>query len=158
MNSKRYWSSMRRISLLERGMVLAGPLLQRGPISIRKQRCAWMYFQVRLLPQLLLATTSRRAGFVCGQGLKKQLSWCRREDKISPCSPLEVLCYTDSIAETQDKRMIFHTPGTYLVQRLELLKDQQLTYLHPSCERSLFFRPRLRSLPRTSVYSFLDLH
>lgn len=122
MNSKRSWSSMRRISSLERGMVLAGPLLQRGPVSIQKQRRAWIYFQVSLLPQLLLATTPRRAGFVCGQGLKNQLSWCCREDKISPCSPLEVLRYTNSIAETQDKRMIFHTPGTYPVQQAGAVK------------------------------------
>lgn len=78
---------MRRISLLESRMVLSGPLLQRGPVSIWKQRCTWVYFQVGLLPQLLLATAPRRAGFVCGQGLKNHLNWCCREDKISACSP-----------------------------------------------------------------------
>lgn len=87
LNSKRSWSKMRRISLLERRMVLSGPLLQRGPVSIWKQRCTWVYFQMRLLPQILLATTPRRAGFVCGQGLKNHLNWRCREDKISACSP-----------------------------------------------------------------------
>lgn len=139
---------MRITSLLERGMVLAVSVLQRGPVSIWRQRHTWIYFQVGLLPQLLLTTTPRRAGFVCGQGLKNHLQWCCREDKISACSLLEVLCYMNSIAETRDKRMIFHTPGTYLVQWLELLKDQQLTYPHLTLREVTVFQAKAEIIPK----------
>lgn len=61
---------------------------------------------------------------------------------------MEVLCYTNSVAETQDKWMIFHTPGTYLVQWPVMLKDQQLAYPHLTLEEVTVFQAKAEIIPK----------